>query len=571
MPKRKRRTKGVAPRLKALERLRNSKRPKSKLEMLCIHRQIHDLENEGKNGLHWDEDEAQRCVAFFKLLYHWKGDMAGTRFDPEPFQEQLIIAPIFGWQRDCKGGLKRRFSVGYCEIPRKNGKTFLASGFANQGLLADGENAPEVYSAATQREQASLVFRDAQKSVRPSPQLSGYVEHWRNSSTCPQNNGVLQPLTSDYNFLQGKNPSRVLIDELHAHKTREVWDALLSGMGARPNPLLFAITTAGHDRSTICWEQHEFARQILEGHFDEPTYFAFLAAADPDDDPFEPVIWHKANPNLGVSVQEDFLATEARKAQRSPSYENTFRRLYLNQWTEQSVRWIPMSAWDACNQPIELEELQHRKCYAGLDLASTRDVNAFVLCFPLDGGNYAFLPFFWSPEDPHDDRAAQDRRQVKHWAEQGHITLTPGNVADVDGMIPDEIADICNRFNVVDIAFDPWGPAPALVQKLTSKGVPFEVWTEFRQSTANFASPCKQFERLVLSGKVVHGQNPVLRWMASNMTIKEDAAGNMRPDKQKSSEKIDGIVAAIMALGRAIAAEESPTPTYYESHEMEIV
>lgn len=557
----KKRNKGVDARLKALQGLLDSERPRSGLETGCIERQIRDFEDEGQNGLHWDEDEAVRNVEFCKLLKHWKGNKwGGKSFIPEPWQEHLTIAPLFGWHRDSDDGLRRRFNVGYKEVPRKNGKTFESSALSLQGVMADGEPGAECYAAASTRDQASILFRDAQNVARQTPELMEHLEFFRHSITCDALSSFLKPVSAEANTLHGHNVYRAIVDELHTQPNRDLWDVIQTGTASRRNPLVMGITTAGHDRTTICWELHEYARQILEQHLSDNTFFGFIACAEPEDDPFDPQTWWKANPNLHISVEFDYLLRESKKAKSFPSHENTFRRLHLNQWTEQSVRWLPMHVWDECCGPVKFDapeyeaELIGRDCYAGLDLASTRDVNSLVLVFPLDDGRYRLLPFFWVPAEAHDARAESDRRQVKYWAENGLIRQTDGNVADLDGQIPDDVMDICSKFNVLQFAYDPWN-ATGFVQGLERRGFDHDRIVEFRQTVGSFAEPTKEMERLVSARKIEHGGNPVLRWMAANVAVKVDPAGNIRPDKAKSSDKIDGIVAAIMGLSGAIKSE----------------
>lgn len=555
------RNKGVAARLKALDRLSKSKRPRSALETACIQRQIRDLEGEGRNGLVWNEGEAARNIEFCKLLSHWKGEWDGRRFEPEPWQEHLLIAPLFGWMReDARGRPRRRFNVAYNEIPRKNGKTFTAAALALQGLMADGEAGAECYVAAATRDQASILFRDSQNVLRRSPELMERLVFFKHSLSFAATSSILKPVSSEANTLHGHHIHRAVIDELHAQPDRELWDVIQTGTGARQNPLLVAITTAGHDRTSICWEQHEYARNILEGHHCDDSYFAFIACAEPEDDPFDPKTWHKANPNLDVSIKSDYLAREATKAKASPSYENTFRRLHLDQWTEQAVRWLPMHVWDECAGPIvdraELErDLAGQRCYAGLDLASNRDVNSLVLAFPRSDGRVTLLPFFWAPEEVESSRAEIDRRQVKAWMARGLIDATDDNVTDY-GHIVAEIIALSLRFEIVDLAYDPWH-AEAVVQHLQREGFPLEKLTKFGQTIGNFAGPTKELERLLMGRKLEHGGNEVLRWMASNATVRTDPSGNIRPDKAKSADKIDGIVASIMAIG-GIVRDEVP-------------
>jgi len=533
-----------------------------------VQRQINDLRTGHERGLKWDEEAASKSIAFAKLMRHWKGrQFIGKPFEPEAWQEELVFAPLFGWQRYSEqfGKYVRRFNEGYDEVPRKNGKSFKSAVIANHGLLADGEEAPEVYSAASLKEQAGIVYKDCRKTIEANPALAKHVRVFSNRIECGFNNGILRAIGSDYNDLQGLNPSRCIIDELHAHKKRDTYDAILTGMGNRENWMLFCITTAGFDRSSICWERRSYAERILSGDLIDDTMFAYIACAEDGDDFSDPEVWHKANPNLGVSVFRDFLSREAKQAKELSSKENSFRRLYLNQWTEQSVRWLQMAEWDACIEEFEESDLYGRPCIAGLDLANTRDVNALVLLFPMDDGTYRLLPYFWIPEDSASSQAASDKRLAMAYADQGHIKKTKGNIADFDGEIIDDIANILARFNVLDIAFDPWGPAPVVVDRLHRElGVDESLFVEYRQSLANFAGPTKDFERLIGKRKMRHNGNPVLRFMASNVVIREDVNGNIRPDKGESANKIDGIVASIMALGQWNTREEE-TPSIYET------
>lgn len=561
-----RRSPGVAQRIKALERLLKEKRPKSELETLCIQRAITDLEREKRNGLVWREDEAARNVEFCRLLNHWQGPLAGAPFNLEPWQEHLIIAPLFGWYRSADQ--RRRFTESYIEVPRKNGKTFMAAALLLQGLVADGESGPEVYALATKKDQAKIVFRDASNAVRKSP-LYKLLNVMQSSILFEANGGFIKPLSNDEGGGHGTKPSRAVIDELHSHRTRDLYDVINTGTGSRRQPLIVSITTAGHDRSSICWEIHQRAVQTLHGNADHQSFHTYIACADPDDDWTDPATWWKANPNLGVSCFEDKLADDCQKAQESPSYENKFRRLHLNQWTEQAVRWIPMHAWDDCVGKVDPDRLRGDPCYAGLDLASTRDVNALVLAFPRRGGRVTLLPFFWVPERAENQRAEQDRAKVMHWAKEGHIRLTDGTVADVDGQIPEDILEICRQYEVRLLGYDPWGCAEAVVQKLVKGGFPLSKITKYRQIMSNLAGPTVEFERLILDRKLAHGGNPVLRWMASNVAVKTDSSGNVRPDKEKSADKIDGIVAAIMAIGVKLLQDEAPTPSYYDTHALE--
>lgn len=563
-----RRSKGVADRLKALRKLlRDKSRDRSQVETNCIHRLIRDFENEGASGLVWNEEEAQRTMRFTRLFRHWQaGQHAGKRFEAEPWQEHLVFAPLFGWYRETDSGLRRRFNVSYVEIPRKNGKTLTSSIIANQGLLADREAGPEVYFAATTRDQASRGFRDAQNTMRQSRELMRRVTLFRNSTSCPRNLGTLQPVSADYNFLQGKSPSRVVIDELHAHKNRRVWDALRTGFGARRNPLLFTITTAGFDRTSICWEQHEIASKVAAGEIEEPTLHSLITCADAEDDPFDPATWKKANPNYGVSVDPETLIPEARAAQQSPAYENTFRNLYLNQWTSQSVLWFNVQKmWDPlADETIDWAKFKGRKCYVGLDLSSTRDLTAMAILFPDEENNHVWVRMvFWMPEKAANKRAAADRMQIEQWATKKAIRKTSGDEIDCIQVARDIWKEL-GQYQVQDIAYDPAMSAVSICQQLQDMGVPHHLFTKFWQSKRNYTPAVHQMNRLLGSRLIHHDGDPVLRWNWSNMALEGDEEYCM-PSKEEGANKIDGGVAVLMGAGRwATLVEGQVKPTYYD-------
>lgn len=315
--------------------------------------------------------------------------------------------------------------------------------------------------------------------------------------------------------------------------------------------MVVAITTAGYDRESICWEQHEYARQVNEGIIEDPSFFGYIRAADQEDDWLDEEVWAKANPNLGVTVKLDYLRNEARRAQLTPAYQNTFRRLHLNQWTQQETRWLPLERWDACAAPVNASLLEGSACYGGLDLASSSDIASFVLVFPPEEGEqdglYAWLPFFWIPEENMVERARKDRVPYDAWCREGLISATEGNVIDY-AYIVRAIEELGERYDIREIAFDRWG-AFQVSQALEGAGF---TMVGFGQGFASMANPTKELLRLVLDGKLAHGGHTVLRWMADNMVVSTDAAGNVKPNKAKSREKIDGIVAGVMGLDRAL-------------------
>lgn len=517
------------------------------------------------DGRYWfDEKAAVVAVAFFeKLLRHVKGEWSGEAFKLQRWQQQLV-RELFGWKQQDGS---RRFRRAYIEIPRKNGKSTLAAGIGLFLLFADNEPGAEIYSAAADRDQAAIVFDVAKTMVESSPQLQRISDVFKRSIVVPGTRSSYKVLSADAFTKHGLNAHGVVFDELHAQPTRELWDVLTTSMGARRQPMFVAITTAGFDRESICWEQHEYARQVLAGIIDDPTFFAFIAAADDADDWTAQETWAKANPGLGVTVKLDYLQAECRRAQQTPAYQNTFRRLHLNQWTQQSVRWLDLAAWDACAMPVVADDLVGRPCYGGLDLATTVDVAAFVLVFPPvdEGEPFQVLPYFWIPGHNVVEKGRQNRVSYDGWVRAGLLTATEGTAIEYE-MIRATIEKLGERFNIREIAFDRWG-AIQMTQQLEGAG--FTV-VAMGQGFASMAAPTKELLRLVTTKQLAHGGNPVLRWMADNMIVQQDPAGNVKPDKGKSTAKIDGIVALIMALDRA-TRHGATKPSVYDARDMRVL
>jgi len=434
-------------------------------------------------------------------------------------------------------------------VPKKNGKSTLFSGLSLYLLAGDGEQGAEVYSAAVDRDQASIVYNEAANMVEASPALISRLGVVRSTKriTFVKTRSFYKALSADVPAKEGLNASAVLIDELHAQRTRELWDTLRYAGASREQPLHLSVTTAGFDRLSICWEQHEYARQVLDGTIQDGAFFGFISAAAPEDDWTDPEVWQATNPSFGITLSADQFAEDCREAQESPAKENSFRRYRLNQWTEQDVRWLSMEKWDACEgAPVNLEKCV---CWAGLDLSSTQDITALVLVFR-DNERYIALPFFWVPEGAR-QRARRDRVPYDQWIAEEHIEATPGTVIDYD-RIRAKINELGKQYDILEIAVDRWN-ATQLATQLTDDG--FNM-VAFGQGYASMNWPTKKLEEVVLAGKLNHGGNPVLRWMAGNVSIETDAADNWKPSKKKSRERIDGIVALIMALDRASRQEE---------------
>ena len=510
---------------------------------------------------HYDKDAADYAVMFIESLCHTKGTWAGKPFELIDWQEQII--------RDLFGVLKpngyRQFNTAYIEIPKKQGKSELAAAVALLLLCGDGEERAEVYGCAADRNQAKIVFDVAVDMVRFCPALSKRVkilESQKKITYLPTNSSY-QVLSADVANKHGFNTHGVIFDELHTQPNRKLFDVMLQGSGdARMQPLYFLITTAGNDTNSICYEVHQKAIDIAEGRKVDPTFYSVIYGAAEDEDWTDPKVWKKANPSLGITVGIDKVKAACESAQQNPGEENAFRQLRLNQWVKQSVRWMPMDKWDACAFPVSEDDLEGRICYGGLDLSSTTDITAFVLVFPPpdEEDKYYILPYFWIPEETLDLRVRRDHVPYDLWERQGTLMTTEGNVVHY-GYIEKFIERLGEKFNIREIAFDRWG-AVQMVQNL--EGMGFTV-VPFGQGFKDMSPPTKELMKLTLEQRIAHGGHPVLRWMMDNIFIRTDPAGNIKADKEKSTEKIDGAVAAIMALDRAIRCGNDTSASVYDS------
>jgi len=513
--------------------------PACKWVRLAVERFLHDLEHAPARGFEFSWKEADFAVGFYSLLNHVKGPKAGEPITLEPWQ-QFIEANIYGWQRISDG--TRRFRSSYEEVARKNGKSTRLSGAALRGLVADGEQGAEVYAAATSLKQSNIVFADAKQMAKKSPPFSKRLTMLHNRISDEDTASKFEPLSGIPE--DGSNPSLAIVDELHEHKSRDVWDSLDQGQGARSQPLIRAITTAGFQRDgSICLEQRKYTTEVLEGIIQDDTHFGIIFCLDDKDDWKDESAWPKANPNLGVSVHWDEMRQKSKRAQASASAQNTFRCKRLNEWTEQAVRWLNLEKWDQCVSDFDPGDLLGAKCFAGLDLASTTDITALVLFFP---EQRRVLPFFWVPEEMPQRTDKANKDAMTNWIADGYVRATEGNETDYETLC-EHIQAICADYQCEGIAFDPWNAA-AVSQKLNDAGAHT---VKFNQSIATFSEPSKKFEAMVSGQNIGLPDNPVLRWMAANVSVKTDASGNIRPVKpdHKSTLKIDGIVALIMAIG----------------------
>ena len=493
---------------------------------------------------------ADNLCAFLERLPHVKGPLAGEPIELEPWQV-FILSTVFGW---VKSDGKRRFRRSYIEVPRGNAKSTLSSGVALYMLAADREGGAEVYSLATTRDQARIVFGDAQSMAR---RCAGFRNRF--SVTVGAHNmhilatgSKFEALSAEGSTLDGLNIHFGCIDELHAHKTRTVYDVVETGTGKRDNSLLWVITTAGSNRAGICYEVRTFVSKLLGGVLEDHSQFGIIYGLDDDDDWTSEQALIKANPNWGISVRAEVLGPLQAKAMQLPSAVNNFKTKHLNEWVNADTAWMDMRAWDGCaDSGLQISQFAGRRCWAGLDLASKTDIAALVLVFehPDRLGSYAVFGKYYLPEETVQ---VSGNSQYPGWMRSGRLTVTPGNVIDFS-WIEADLLELGNAFDVQGIAFDPF-QATQLSTRMLAEGLPM---IEVRPTVLNFSEPMKTLEALVLQRKLVHDGDPVLTWMASNVVAHLDIKDNIYPRKERAENKIDGIVALIMALSRAIKPSDS--------------
>ena len=506
----------------------------------------------------YDVTKADHAVNFINCLKHTKGKWRGVPFELLSWQDE-IIRTLFG---TVKENGYRQYNTCYCEIPKKNGKSELAAAIALYMTCGDGEWGAEVYGCASDRQQASIVFDVAVDMVDQCPALKKRIKPVMSVKRLvyKPTNSFYQVLSAEAYTKHGLNVHAVIFDELHAQPNRELFDVMTKGSGdARTQPLYFLITTAGTDRNSICFEQHQKAVDIIEGRKIDPTFYPVIYGASDEDDWTSEATWNKANPSLGETIDIEKVRNAYISARENAAEENIFRQLRLNQWVKQSTRWMQMDKWDACAFPVNEEELIGRTCYGGLDLSSTSDITAFVLVFPPrnDEEKYIILPYCWIPEDNMRLRVRRDHVPYDVWAAEGSLETTEGNVIHY-GFIEKFIEELGTKYHIKEIAFDRWG-ATQMVQDL--EGMGFTV-VPFGQGYKDMSPPTKELMKLTLEERIAHGGHKVLRWMMDNVYVRQDPAGNIKMDKEKSTEKIDAAVATVMALDRAIRNQGSDGSVY---------
>jgi phage terminase large subunit-like protein len=517
----------------------------------------------------FDLSKALRAKHFCESLVFSKGKWAGRKFKLLDWQWERVVKPLFGTVRE--NGL-RQYRFCYLEIPKKNGKTELAAALALYMLCADGEGSPEVFSAAADRDQASLVYGPAAYMVRCNETLGArcLVRDSHKAIFYPPNNGAYRVLSAESYTKHGLSPSAIFFDELHAQPSDELWNVLTSGTDyARQQQLIFVTTTAGiFDKESIWWRIRSKAIQIEAGIIKQDDFLPVLYIADPEtDDPDDEKLWIRVNPSIGQIFNLEKIRTDYDQAKQNPVDFQNFLRFRLNIPVKSLSRWMPVGIWEKGNISFDVESLKGLRCFGGLDLSNKWDLTAFVLIFPPQDGieKYIILPRFFCPQDTIAQRSRSDAVHYELWQQQGFITATPGNVID-EAFIRQAIIDADSIYQIEEIGFDPWNATALTVDLFNNYGfAKFDGssrFVEMRQGYKTLSEPTKDFRAKAMQGRIIHGGHPVLSWNVDNMVVRSDANENVAPDKDKATERIDGAVAAIMAWGRCIFSEpEMKEPT----------
>lgn len=516
---------------------------------LAIERHLTDLETGIDRGLFFDKRAGEKAINFFSKagLKHTKGEFAtktNPLFIPEPWQ-CFILYCLFGW-KNADGS--RRFNYAYVEVAKKNGKSTFAAGIAHYCFIADKEPGAEIYTAASNRDQAKIVFNEAKNMVRNSKELKSLITVYEHSMFVDVTMSTFKPLSSDQDSFEGKNPSCTIFDEYHVQKTNDLFDNIKSAMASRRQPLLFIITTAGKSRTSPCYDYRQMVIEILRGIKEQDNIFGIIYTLDENDEWDDQSVWIKSNPNLNISVKQSFLEKELSECKNRESAIINFKTKNLNIWTDSAKGWISDKNWMKCAGDVTREEMEGQVCYGGLDLAASTDINAFSLFFPK---KCKLLVWFWIPEEKVNK--TEDRVDYKLWIRQGYVKTTEGAVIDIDTMSAD-LLTIIGKYDVKSIAIDPARAYHGIVQNLQKEEITMSL---FRQGFLSMDAPTKELERLILSGEIDHGGNPVLRWMNGNVEIRMDPAGNIKIDKSKSSNKVDGMVSTVMAIGEYMTNKDN--------------
>lgn len=529
------------------------KRVAGRTEKAACERYLRDKRECIDKGFYLDVTAGEKPVHFVQKLKHTKDRWAGLPLLLEPWQ-MFILFNLYGWK---KSNGKRRFRTAYVEVARKNGKTALAAGVALYGLYAEQISRAEVYSVATTKDQAKLCFNDA-KAIVGITALKQRLNVYRDSITYDALGSYFKAVSSDYGVHDGYSPSTVIVDEYHAHKDNGMVDVMQSGQAAREEPVNFIITTAGFNKNYPCYAFRKNAKNVINGVTDDESLFAIIFEMDEGDEWTDPRNWAKANPNLGVSVDVDYLSQQVKDAQNRPEAVTNVKTKNLNMWVDAENIWIVDEKWMASSMQTDDSLLRNLPCWGGLDLSNTSDITAFVLLFRHQDRIY-LKPWFWIPEDTYQEKVKKENVFYAEWVQKGLVKTTPGNVIDYD-FIRADIDKIAEEYQILSIAYDRWNSSQVVIN-MQNDG--FNM-SPFGQGYGSMSAPTKEYEKMVLTGKLEHFGNPVLRWMMASVALQMDPAGNIKPDKRKSSQKIDGVVASIMALGEMMTALAEMDSNPYE-------
>ena len=497
---------------------------------------------------YYDDKAAMKAISFIeKFCTHTKGELAGKPFILEEWQKK-IVGDLFGWKN--KKTNLRRYRVAYIQIARKNGKSTLAAALALVMLYVDEERGSEVYSAASNRQQAGIVFEIAKGMIQNNSELNKRGKIYRNSILNETKGNFYQAISSDSKTKHGFNANCVIYDELHTAPNRELWDTLATSVGSRRQPLIIAITTAGFDRNSICYELYSYGKKILDKSLKDDSFYPCIWEAKTDDDIQCPKVWKRANPNYGISLKKKYMEIESQKAMDVPSYLNTFKRLMLNIWTDSASVWIPNNEWMECHQEFDYDSLEGKECWGGLDLASTRDLSALTLVFKIEE-KYVIIPYIFVPKENAIKRSKIDGVDYLTFIRENDVIATEGDVQDYS-FIRKKINDLSKKYRIQSIAYDRWGASQLVLDLTNQDGVPM---SPLGQGFVSLSAPTKTFEREILAKNVIHPNNKCLNWCMSNVALQEDASGNIKPAKNKSKEKIDPVVATICAFAEMMTMD----------------
>ena len=517
-----------------------------------------------KTLYYYDEPAAMKVIDFIEgLCSHVRGDKAGQPLLLADFWKEDIIKSAFGVKR--KSNNKRRFKTVYVEIGKGNAKSTVGSALALYLLGFDQEMGNEVYSVAGDREQARIIFDTAKGMVQQEPELQKIFEPFQYSILRKGTPDFYKVRSSEAGTAHGLIPSAIIFDEVHVQPTRELWDTMTAGQMKRDESICFAFTTAGYDKQSICWELHQKALDVNSGKIHDDSFLGIIYTADEKLDISKPTTWKKANPGLGQIISYDNLQIEYNKVVASPGYENTFRRLHLNQWTDTYEAWIPDAEWMRCDQGGSPDENLQKECYGGLDLASTRDFNDLCLLFPTGEDTANVILFTWTPSDMIDQRVMKQNIGYNVWVKDGFIKPIAGNAVDY-AIIMNDIKGLNEKYNILSIGYDQKF-AGMIVSGLTDS----IQMNPFGQSIMDMSYPTKLLETLIAKQKLNHYGNPVLRWMVGNVKIYRDANDNIKIVKHKSQDKVDGVVALVMAIGEWEVAKMTPKGSKYDDPNYELI